>query len=228
MENWPRSRWIRLVLPRKRKNAGVWHKGKRCVPCLLKWLTGFFTDAGIKLHHVSSAYQTMRLVWIYRLTVNSLFCWCTRVCNAECFAVKCLIQDLYLIWQLLFVTSITTSLFVCGQSAEWATLGLTKLTDCDNQQLSVDVMTTYIVTETKQLHKLYFLIQHTVPQHRQYLSYGGYGVGMPHEREKQFQKYRAQKALENVYNHRISNVTLGKEQGLIQKDKYEAQKIKLR
>lgn len=73
-----------------------------------------------------------------------------------------------------------------------------------------------------------FDIKHTAPQHRQYLSYGGYGVGMPHEREKQFQKYRAQKALENVHNHRISNVALGKEQGLIHKDKYEAQKIKLR
>jgi len=130
------------------------------------------------------------------------------------------------------VTSVTTSLFVCvyvcGQSAEWAMLGLIKLTDCDNQQLSVDIMTTYIVTETKQVNKLYFLIQHTAPQHRQYLTYGGYGVGMPHEREKQFQKHRAQKAIENVQNHRISNVTLGKEQGLIQKDKYEAQKIKLR
>jgi len=124
------------------------------------------------------------------------------------------------------VTSITTSLSVCV--CVWATLGFTKLTDCDNQQFSVDVLTTYIVTETNQLNKLYFLIQHTAPQHRQYLSYGGYGVGMPHEREKQFQKYRAQKAIENVHNHRISNVALGKEQGLIQKDKYEAQKIKLR
>lgn len=149
MEDWWRSRWIWLVLPRKRKNAGVWHKGKRYVPCLLKWLTNFFTDAGIRLHHVRSAYQIVRLVWIYRLTVNSVLCWYIGICNAEYFTVKCLTHDLYLIW-LLLVTSITTSLFVCGQSAEWATLGLIKLTVCDNQQLSVDIMTTRIVTETKQ------------------------------------------------------------------------------
>jgi hypothetical protein len=51
---------------------------------------------------------------------------------------------------------------------------------------------------------------------------------MPHEREKQFQKYRAQKAVENVHNHRISKVALGKEQGIVLRDKYEAQKIKIR
>jgi len=44
----------------------------------------------------------------------------------------------------------TVCVYVCGQSAEWASLGLIKLTDCDNQQLSVDIMTTHIVTETKQ------------------------------------------------------------------------------
>jgi hypothetical protein len=51
---------------------------------------------------------------------------------------------------------------------------------------------------------------------------------MPHEREKQFQKYRARKALENVHNHRISKIAVGKEEALMHKDKYEAQKIKLR
>ncbi|GFG29982.1 hypothetical protein Cfor_11764 [Coptotermes formosanus] len=73
-----------------------------------------------------------------------------------------------------------------------------------------------------------FDIKHTAPQHRQYLSYGGHGVGMPHEREKQFQKYRARKALENVHNHRIYKIAVGKEEALMHKDKYEAQKIKLR
>ncbi|PNF38254.1 hypothetical protein B7P43_G11610 [Cryptotermes secundus] len=73
-----------------------------------------------------------------------------------------------------------------------------------------------------------FDIKHTAPQHRQYLSYGGYGMGTPQQREKQFQKYRAQKAIENVHNHRISNISQGKEEGLIHKDKREAQKIKLR
>ncbi|XP_021932986.1 dnaJ homolog subfamily C member 28 isoform X2 [Zootermopsis nevadensis] len=73
-----------------------------------------------------------------------------------------------------------------------------------------------------------FDIKHTVPQHRQYLSYGGYGMGTPQKREKQYQKYRAQKAIENVHSHRISKIPYGKEVGLIHKDKCEAQKIKLR
>jgi hypothetical protein len=53
-------------------------------------------------------------------------------------------------------------------------------------------------------------------------------MGMPHEREKQFQKHRAQKALENVHNHRMSKTAVGEEEGLVHKDKREAQKIKLR
>jgi DnaJ family protein C protein 28 len=75
---------------------------------------------------------------------------------------------------------------------------------------------------------LYYIIQHTAPQHRHYLSYGGYGLGTPQQREKQYQKHRAQKALENVHNHRISNISQGKEEALIHKDTCEAQKIKLR
>jgi len=49
-----------------------------------------------------------------------------------------------------FLHYFTVCVYMCGQSAEWATLGLIKLTDCDNQQLSVDIMTTHVVTETKQ------------------------------------------------------------------------------
>ncbi|KAJ4445406.1 hypothetical protein ANN_07211, partial [Periplaneta americana] len=73
-----------------------------------------------------------------------------------------------------------------------------------------------------------FDIKHTAPQHRQYLSYGGYGSGTPHQREKQYQKYRAHKAVENVHNHRISKLSEDKEGSLVLKDKREAQKIKLR
>jgi DnaJ family protein C protein 28 len=53
-------------------------------------------------------------------------------------------------------------------------------------------------------------------------------MGTPQQREKQYQKYKAQKALENVHNHRICNIPQGKEEGLIHRDKCEAQKIKLR
>lgn len=46
-------------------------------------------------------------------------------------------------------------------------------------------------------------IEHTAPQHRQYLSHGGYGSGNPFQREKQYIKYRAQQAAENVLKHRM-------------------------
>ncbi|KAG8234070.1 hypothetical protein J437_LFUL013566 [Ladona fulva] len=71
-----------------------------------------------------------------------------------------------------------------------------------------------------------FDIKHTAPQHRQYLSYGGYGAGTPAQREKQFRKYRAVTAAENVYNHRINKLANQMEDGLLVKDKKEAKKIK--
>lgn len=80
---------------------------------------------------------------------------------------------------------------------------------------------------------LWFSIaQHTAPQHRQYLSYDGVGVGTPAQRHKQYQKLRASSAVENVYNHRISKIqqteTLNDEQALVVKDKQRAKNIKTR
>lgn len=48
-----------------------------------------------------------------------------------------------------------------------------------------------------------FDIRHTAPQHRQYLTYGGFGAGTPFQREKQHQQRRAMKAQENVLEHRL-------------------------
>ncbi|XP_067625557.1 dnaJ homolog subfamily C member 28 [Eurosta solidaginis] len=48
-----------------------------------------------------------------------------------------------------------------------------------------------------------FDIKHTAPQHRQYLSYDGYGVGNPYQRQKQYQQIKAMKAQERVLSHRI-------------------------
>lgn len=48
-----------------------------------------------------------------------------------------------------------------------------------------------------------FDIRHTAPQHRQFLTYGGFGAGTPFQREKQFQQRRAMKAQENVLEHRM-------------------------
>ncbi|CAH0384953.1 unnamed protein product [Bemisia tabaci] len=77
-----------------------------------------------------------------------------------------------------------------------------------------------------------FDIKHTAPQHRQYLSYDGQGIGTPSERQKQHQKLRAATAVENVYSHRIaklqSNESLSKEDSLIIKDKKKSKDIKTR
>lgn len=48
-----------------------------------------------------------------------------------------------------------------------------------------------------------FDIRHTAPQHRQFLTYGGFGIGTPFQREKQHQQRRAMKAQENVLEHRL-------------------------
>lgn len=48
-----------------------------------------------------------------------------------------------------------------------------------------------------------FDIKHTAPQHRQFLSYEGLGLGTPFQREKQYQQIKAMKAQESVLNHRI-------------------------
>lgn len=49
-------------------------------------------------------------------------------------------------------------------------------------------------------------IRHTAPQHRQYLTFGGFGTGTPFQREKQYQQRRAMKAQENVLEHRLQKV----------------------
>jgi len=50
-------------------------------------------------------------------------------------------------------------------------------------------------------------IRHTAPQHRQYLEHGGFGYGTPGQRQKQYQKYRAFRANEAVFEHRIGKLT---------------------
>ncbi|BES92486.1 Domain of unknown function (DUF1992) [Nesidiocoris tenuis] len=49
-------------------------------------------------------------------------------------------------------------------------------------------------------------IQHTAPQHRQYLSNHGYGMGTPLQREKQYAQHRASKAAEKVTEYRVSRI----------------------
>ncbi|XP_064554143.1 dnaJ homolog subfamily C member 28 [Drosophila montana] len=51
--------------------------------------------------------------------------------------------------------------------------------------------------------EMVFDIKHTAPQHRQYLSNDGIGVGTPTQRQKQHQQVRAMRAQERVLEHRI-------------------------
>ncbi|KAM7351183.1 dnaJ homolog subfamily C member 28 [Cochliomyia hominivorax] len=52
-------------------------------------------------------------------------------------------------------------------------------------------------------------IRHTAPQHRQYLSFDGMGVGNPFQRQKQYQQIKAMKAQERVLKHRIDKSQAG-------------------
>ncbi|XP_034666249.1 dnaJ homolog subfamily C member 28 [Drosophila subobscura] len=54
-----------------------------------------------------------------------------------------------------------------------------------------------------------FDIEHTAPQHRQFLSNEGIGVGTPFQRQKQYQQVRAMKAQERVLEHRIDKAAAG-------------------
>ncbi|KAL7739010.1 hypothetical protein ACLKA6_017686 [Drosophila palustris] len=54
-----------------------------------------------------------------------------------------------------------------------------------------------------------FDIKHTAPQHRQYLSNDGIGIGTPFQRQKQYQQVRAMKAQERVLEHRIEKAAAG-------------------
>ncbi|KAF6213920.1 hypothetical protein GE061_011646 [Apolygus lucorum] len=50
-------------------------------------------------------------------------------------------------------------------------------------------------------------IKHTAPQHRQYLSHHGYGMGTPFQRDKQFAQHRASQAAQRVTEYKVSRIT---------------------
>ncbi|XP_077298534.1 dnaJ homolog subfamily C member 28 [Arctopsyche grandis] len=68
-----------------------------------------------------------------------------------------------------------------------------------------------------------FDIRHTAPQHRQYLSYEGVGIGTPMQREKQWVKVKASRAAQNVMEHRIAKTTAA-ENALMDKNQPIAKK----
>ncbi|XP_028158096.1 dnaJ homolog subfamily C member 28 [Ostrinia furnacalis] len=59
-------------------------------------------------------------------------------------------------------------------------------------------------SNNKEIEKIVYDIRHTAPQHRQYLSYEGIGHGTPSQRQKQWAQAKAQRAANNVMEHRIA------------------------
>ncbi|KAK3108793.1 hypothetical protein FSP39_015853 [Pinctada imbricata] len=70
-------------------------------------------------------------------------------------------------------------------------------------------------------------VRHTVPQHRQYLTYEGVGFGSPGQRQRQYQQYKVMKATEKVHDHRVQKWASQKEGALVVREKTEAKKAKI-
>lgn len=71
-----------------------------------------------------------------------------------------------------------------------------------------------------------FDIRHTAPQHRQFLSYGGFGAGTPAQREKQYQQRRAMVAQQNVLEHRLQKAQASDGSLIQKKDHFKKHAIK--
>lgn len=72
-----------------------------------------------------------------------------------------------------------------------------------------------------------FDIKHTAPQHRHYLTYD-VGIGTPSKRQRLYTIERAQKAVDNVLEHRLKKLQAEERNTLIGKDKQRARDIKTR
>ncbi|XP_045104169.1 dnaJ homolog subfamily C member 28-like [Portunus trituberculatus] len=72
-------------------------------------------------------------------------------------------------------------------------------------------------------------IKHTAPQHRQYLSYEGIGMGTPSQRQKQYASYQAMRAASSVNEYRVKKISYEyPETALQQKERAAARKIRTR
>ncbi|XP_066593906.1 dnaJ homolog subfamily C member 28 isoform X2 [Prorops nasuta] len=72
-----------------------------------------------------------------------------------------------------------------------------------------------------------FDIKHTAPQHRHYLSYN-VGIGTPSKRQKQYMIEKAQKAVDNILEHRMKKIQAAECNTLVGIDKKHAKDIKTR
>ncbi|XP_013193423.1 dnaJ homolog subfamily C member 28 isoform X2 [Amyelois transitella] len=81
------------------------------------------------------------------------------------------------------------------------------------------ILTKHNTGNVEEAEKIVYDIQHTAPQHRQYLSYEGIGHGTPFQRQKQWTQAKAQRAATNVMEHRISKA-VASENTLMKKEPY--------
>ncbi|XP_011694014.1 PREDICTED: dnaJ homolog subfamily C member 28 isoform X2 [Wasmannia auropunctata] len=81
--------------------------------------------------------------------------------------------------------------------------------------------------ETASLEVEEFDIKHTAPQHRHYLTYD-VGIGTPSKRQRLHTIQRAQKAVDNVMEHRLTKLQAEERNTLVGMDKQKAKDIKTR
>lgn len=67
----------------------------------------------------------------------------------------------------------------------------------------------------------------TSPQHRQYLSYEGFGIGTMSQRERQYNKYRVLRAAEKVQEYRVEKMNYPQENAVVVKDKKSRRKLQI-
>ncbi|XP_042879067.1 dnaJ homolog subfamily C member 28-like [Penaeus japonicus] len=74
-----------------------------------------------------------------------------------------------------------------------------------------------------------FDVKQTAPQHRQYLSYEGIGIGTPSQRQNQYSKFQVLRASENVIDYKVKQISSQyPETSLVDKDRIAAKKIRTR
>ncbi|XP_077508903.1 uncharacterized protein LOC144120418 isoform X6 [Amblyomma americanum] len=89
--------------------------------------------------------------------------------------------------------------------------------------LSGDAATAY--DDVYEVMEKDFGIKHTVPQHRQYLSFEGVGHGTPTQRWQQYQQHRLRQAAQRVHDHRLGSNRV-EERTLVLKDATLARQYK--
>lgn len=83
--------------------------------------------------------------------------------------------------------------------------------------------------EEEEEDKKRFEVKQTAPQHRQYLSYEGIGIGTPGQRQKQYSKFQVLRASENVIDYKVKQISSQyPETSLVDKDRAAAKKIRTR